>query len=151
MVTRYQLNHLAGGLLGTFISRYNDIEGYWAFGVLYREMQSCGNRVDIDLLACSAIPGTPAALGIARTYGDYLRRAARKLGADVGDLAEAGILVEFGLPPVPAPPWRDMPGDPFRCTVRLVNREGRVALRQASEHCMPADQFPGRRSARYHA
>ena len=150
MFSNYKLKHVASGLLGTFISRYNDHEGYWAFGVIYSELGCGGKRVEIDLLAGSAVPATPASAAVARNYAAYLRRALARLDASPSDLAEAGILIEFGLPPAPAQPWRAMPGDPFRCTVRLVTWDGRVASRQAAEHCMPVDRFPGRRSARWH-
>ncbi|MCD2518719.1 hypothetical protein LQ564_20690 [Massilia sp. G4R7] len=151
MLTKYKLNHVAGGLMGTFISRYNDYQGYWAFGVMVRELRDGGNRVHLDLLAGSAEPAAPAAASAARAYADYLGRALGKLGASPSDLAEAGMLVEFGLPAAaPAQPWRVMAGDPFRCTLRLVGRDGRVASRQASEHCMPVDLFEGRRSAGWH-
>lgn len=150
MISRRKLNHLGAGLLDTFISRYNDYEGYWAFGVMYREAQASANRIDIDLLAATAQPETPAAASVARTYAHYLRRASARLGVELDELASASIVLAFGLPPVPRNPGCYQVGDPFTCTLRLATLDGRTALRQKLAHCKPWDTFGGLRSARYH-
>ena len=80
MLSKRKLRHLAAGLLGTFISRYNDYEGYWAFGVMYREVYSSGNPVTLDLIAKTALPDMPATASVSRTYGNYLREAIAKFG-----------------------------------------------------------------------
>ena len=149
MLSKRKLRHLAAGLLGTFISRYNDYEGYWAFGVMYREVYSSGNPVTLDLIAKTALPDMPATANVSRTYGNYLREAIAKFGDPPEELMEAGVLIEFGLPPPVEQAWHGVTGDPFRCTVRLVNKQGGAATAQALQHCMPYDLFPGIRSARY--
>ena len=151
MISRRKLNHLSAGLLDTFISRYNDYEGYWAFGVLYREAQVSANRIELDLLAGTAQPEAPAGCSVARTYAQYLRQAAAKLGVGLDELESAMIGIEFGLPPVPRDPNLFQVGEPFTCTLRLVTRDGRNASRHKLSHCKPWDAFGGRRSTRYQA
>ena len=149
MISRRKLNHLGAGLLDTFISRYNDYEGYWAFGVMYREAQASANHMQLDLLAATAQPEAPAACSVARTYARYLRQAIARLGVGLEELESASIAIEFGLPPVPRNPNLVQVGDPFTCTFHVVTRDGRKASRQKLAHCMRVDQFRGSRSARY--
>src|ERR1700761_321087 len=43
---RKVLNGILAGFLGTYTSRYSDHEGYWIFGMLFRDL----NELKIDLL-----------------------------------------------------------------------------------------------------
>ncbi|NNG22188.1 hypothetical protein [Telluria aromaticivorans] len=149
MISRRKLNHFSAGLLDTFITRYNDYEGYWAFGVLYREVQASANRMQLDLLAATAQPEAPAACSVARTYARYLHQAIAKLGVRLEELESASMVIEFGLPPVPRNPNLVQVGDPFTCTLHVVTRDGRRATRQKLAQCMRVDEFRGSRSTRY--
>lgn len=48
MPRRAQLLEIASGLLGSFVSRNNDVGGYWALGVLYRQAQEQG-RTQVEV------------------------------------------------------------------------------------------------------
>lgn len=151
MLSRRKLNHTAAGLLGKFISRNNDHEGYWALGALSMEARRLDNRVELDLLQASARPAAPACASLALIWSGHLHAALARHGALAGELAGASITLEFGLVALPMPPWSYPFGDPFRCTVRLASADGRVAERQALGRCFPLDQFRGSRSTRYRA
>ena len=46
-----QLKGIAAGLAGTFISRNNDVDGYWGMGVIYSEVSARGvSAVTFSLL-----------------------------------------------------------------------------------------------------
>jgi len=47
MLPARELRNLAHGLAGTFISRNNDVSGYWGIGMRYREClaAACTTRV----------------------------------------------------------------------------------------------------------
>jgi len=53
---RNRMNHVAAGLLGSFCSRCNSLEGYWALGMLYQEAKEAPYRVTLDLLSRTATP-----------------------------------------------------------------------------------------------
>ena len=57
MAKRKQLKNIAQGLLNSFISRNNDVYGYWGIGKLYALMlDKNSSTVTIDLLEKSIIP-----------------------------------------------------------------------------------------------
>jgi len=52
MAHRIELSNIATGVLGSFVSRHNDIGGYWALGLLDREALSSGRaKTTLELLA----------------------------------------------------------------------------------------------------
>lgn len=56
-MSRQVLKNIAQGLLNSFISRNNDVNGYWGIGKLYTLMLNKSiNKVEIDLLNISISP-----------------------------------------------------------------------------------------------
>jgi hypothetical protein len=149
MLSNYKLKHTTAGLLDKFIGRNNDYEGYWALGVLYAESRAWSLRVELDLLGAVAQPDTPASASLARAWAHHLRQALRRHKLSPDELAHAGFVIEFGLPPVPKRPGHIEYGDPFLCRLRLEATDGRMAERRRMAHCRPADEFRGSRSTRY--
>ncbi|QJE01871.1 hypothetical protein HH212_19125 [Massilia forsythiae] len=72
------MNHVAAGLLDSFYSRCNALDGFWALGMLYREVQEAPYLVTLDLLARTATPAGPGADSIAARYADFLGKALSK-------------------------------------------------------------------------
>ena len=151
MIEKRWLKNIAAGLLDSFVSRNHDFIGYWALGVMYTETLASGKQVDIDLLAASVDPATPAATAAARFWSGYLCVALQRHGATVHDLETATVSVTFGCSPLPQPRHQMCGGDPFACCVRLVSRSGDVADREALGFCFPHLSHDGRRSTRYSA
>lgn len=57
MIRRKQLKNLAYGIAGRFTSRNNDLNGYWALGILYSAAEDAGtNRVRLDIISQTATP-----------------------------------------------------------------------------------------------
>jgi hypothetical protein len=132
------MNHVAAGLLSSFYSRCNELEGFWALGMLYAEVQPAPYRVTLDLLARTATPAGPNAVLIAARYVDFLRHALLKKNLRVEDLTEATVTVQFNTDI----PQRDFQphwiGDAFTCTVRL-RRSDDQAIYTAHGKCLPND------------
>ena len=149
MIPMRKLNHMAAGLLGSFVSRNNDIQGYWALGVLYTDAQGSGKRVELDLLSGSAQPATPVCTGLARGWEHRLRQAISALDISMDDLASATVSVEFDRRDIALGPNDFGIGEPFLCSLRLSSKDGRVSLRTIPGRCRPHDQFFGSRSTRY--
>lgn len=150
MIAKAKFNHTAAGLLGKFISRNNDIDGYWGLGVLYLEARASANRIVLDLREGTAQPPSPVCTGAAHTWALYLRAALARHGLAADALAAATLSIEFGLPVPKRPPYIPH-GDPFGCVVHLRAADGREFIRREIGYCLPWDQFHGSRSTRWPA
>ncbi|SFC16407.1 hypothetical protein [Massilia yuzhufengensis] len=147
MITNHKLHHSAAGLLGSFNSRNNDIDRYWALGVLHTEALPHGNHVELDLLHGRAHPEAPACCSVARNYAAFLRRALAAHGCEPGALAAATLSLAFGLPPAPKPRWDTRFGDPYTCTLTLQAPDGRRVTLEHTGRCAPHEQASATRRA----
>lgn len=136
MASRKRFNHVAAGLLHSFVSRCNDVGGYWALGVLYRAAQNDPKTVELDLLGETAAPACPACVAVARHYAAFLRDAAARQGIAMESLSGAGVVVEFDTSSDKAIYQRGA-GDLFRCTVTIAASTGTLASVHAYGHCLP--------------
>ncbi|WP_426197030.1 hypothetical protein [Massilia sp. DWR3-1-1] len=138
MRIRSRLRHAAAGMLASLLGRNNDIEGYWAPGLLYRELGAPPHTVEIDLLAQAARPPCHCGALLAQRYSLFLRAALAKHQFDWTLLAEATIVFQFKVDSrtadVPGS-WRG--GDPFICSVSLRSLEGHLAAASARSACWP--------------
>jgi hypothetical protein len=133
---RKRMNHVATGLLHSFCSRCNDLDGFWALGMLYEEVQSAPYCVELDLLMQTALPAGYHAGRIAAHYAEYFRRALSKKNLRAEDFTAATVTVQFKavIPSTRFPPhWI---GDPFTCTVRLRSLDDE-AVYTAHGRCLP--------------
>ena len=147
MALRKRMNHVAAGLLGSFNGRDNDLDGFWAIGMLYEELRSAPYRVELDLLTPTATPVGSSAVLIAGRYADFLRHALVKKNLQAQDLLEATVTLQFKADS----PGRYFPphliGDPYTCTVTLRSANDE-AIYTAHGKCMPHDPRLFSRSAR---
>ncbi|HEX8611968.1 MAG TPA: hypothetical protein VF800_11835 [Telluria sp.] len=139
-------NHVAAGLLQSFVSRNNDVGGFWALGVLYREVSASDGGVLLNLLDGAAAPSTPGAAIVASNYAVFLRRALLAKGIGLEELEEASVLVQFNTALADRPVDVQCQGDPFVCTVTLRSVHGKEAVMRAAGRCLRGmpEQFSGR-------
>ena len=136
MGRRRDLRGIVGNLLSSFVSRNNDLDGYWALGLLKAAVEREPTpKISLDLLTASAQPKTTAAEQVAKSYGRWLARELRNHELSVGLLQEANITVEFGSFHGSAPPSQVMRGEPYICAVRIVDDHGKIYQRAASGWC----------------
>ena len=149
MARRKDLNGVAAGLVGTFVSRNNDLEGYWSLGrlrTLADRHQS--KEVVIDILRGTAsLPGRDAA-EVSRTYRGWLLERLAKIGIPTDWVKEAKISLQFGSWEGNAPPPQRTWGDPFVCRVSLVDDQGRTHMAGESGWCAPHNSQRESRSLR---
>lgn len=131
MGTNKKLKHAAAGLACCFVGRNNDVGGYWALGLLYRDAPA-DLVVQLRLTDRSATPSTPATLQVARNYAEFLGRALRRQGVDWVDLARATVEVRFNTPHTGP---RLSCGEPFICIVSLASKTGSVGSASATGYC----------------
>ena len=146
MRRRRALKGVAYGLVETFVSRNNDVSGYWGLGQLYRE--ALGRQissVSIDLLGHSSLGIGPVAQAVQLHYVSRLEHMASNAGVS---LSRAQVVVEFGTFGSNPPPRQHSYGDPFLCIVSLVGSNGRIYTAARTGRCSPHDPETESRSTR---
>ncbi|MEQ1492340.1 MAG: hypothetical protein ABL932_17490 [Terricaulis sp.] len=121
MPRRKELRGAAFGLLGSFVSRNNDVSGYWALGKLRKHVVKANvSTVCVDLLDLSITPPSDDFAAMAKHFQQTLEAQlrARRIPADW--VRSAAVSVEF------------TPGDAFNCAVVIADDKGREHRATAS-------------------
>jgi hypothetical protein len=145
------LKNIAFGMLGSFVGRYNSIEGYWALGRLYREGLGGDGVIRLHLLEGRTEPATPINDAVMKTYLWRLDAMMEKRGLTRADIVAADIVIAFNTSDS-VRAWTGCDsiaqGEPYRCTVTITDR--RHTPHQASHvaRCRPHDPTRESRSAR---
>lgn len=121
MARRRELRGVALGLLGAFISRNNDVGGYWALGKLYRHAKAANVQViRIDLRRSSIEPPSAEFANMLDYFREQLVRQLAARALTTLWLIDAEIAVRFtGQASIAEP------GDVFECLVTLIDDRGR--------------------------
>ncbi len=148
MKLRSRLKHVAAGLLGSFISRYNDVGGHWALGLLYSDVKEPPHYIEFDLLSDSPHPAGACASTVAARYAIFLRAALERQHLEWDALTMAVVTLQFNAKV--ADPTFHYPclGDPVVATVRLESALGHVATVSSIARCYPYRPMLFRRSTR---
>ena len=123
MPRRRELKGVAAAIAQKFVSRYNDIGGYWALGKLYKQAtDASSHQISIDLLEATTDVSSPKLTNVAETYRDYLFTRLDGLGFAHDQVSAARISVYFNVEPTPRQ-MREIHtwGQPFLCRVSLVD------------------------------
>lgn len=151
MPSRRQLNNLACGIAGKFVSRNNDIDGYWALGLLYTVADTAGTKkVHLDLISKKSIPSFKYPDRLVSHYSEYMQHQLAKFKLE-GYVVAATIDIEFNVEPQPHDLLRKSTwGDPFNCCVTLTDDldcQHKCAVRR---WCAQHNPERERRSTRIH-
>lgn len=140
MARTRDLKGIACGIVETFISRNNDVAGYWGIGMFYREALGYSiSTMNFDLIECRPQPDGPVSRAVSSYYSAYL---ASHLGGL--SLLGANVTLEFGTFGSCGEPRYCSYGDPFVCIVSLsaatghtysATRAGRCAPHSSAERC----------------
>jgi hypothetical protein len=148
MKARSRLKHTAAGLLGSLISRNNDVNGYWAPGMLYRDVCTPPHGIELNLLTCSSEPSSEVAKTVMAYYATFLRLAVIKKGFDWDDLERACVKFQFNVEVAKPPAYYPTVGDPFICSVMLHTVQGQMSTVSAIGRCYPYARGRFRQSTR---
>ncbi|WP_139166860.1 hypothetical protein [Chromobacterium sphagni] len=149
MARRKELKSIASGLLGSFISRNNDVGGYWGIGKLCLLAQQYEtNAVRIELLAKSIVP---ASLDLSKLVTGYYFLMQRHLIARailVSWVSCAVIELDF-RPEYPS--GKHVPitirGNLFKITVEIIDDMKKRHLVSSYGYCGPHDSRMESKSA----
>lgn len=149
-VRRRELKVIAGAIAHSFISRNNDVDGWWALGLLCRLAQDRHTaNVTIDLVGPESIaPTHPVIESIRSHYGNVFRDmlAQRELPDELVSLAR--ISIEFGASGYYRTPVYGR-GEPFLCTVSITDDREQDRKVTVLGKCNPHDPMREHRSNRW--
>ena len=122
------LKGIANGLVETFVSRNNDVFGYWGIGQIQREMEGHPHSViELDLLHGQAVPEGPIARKLVAHYSEYLFACLARDGFAISKVTTAKVLIEFGaFGEAKAPDLFSTIGQPFNCKAILGSQSGKT-------------------------
>lgn len=150
MPIRAHLTNIASGLCGSFASRNNDLDGYWAIGKLRSLAEQYGRTaVLLDVLTSSIHPSSSGFAPVLARYRHLLAKLANLSGIRLEEITLARITLDFAPPPWPRiryykPQW----GDQFTLTV-TINADNRAAgIVRHEGYCRPHDSARESRSIR---
>lgn len=97
MPARKRLNGAAAGILGAFVSRNNDIDGYWAVGVVYSEIDDLDlSEVTFRLLEGEVVPDLKCGSVLSGKYREAAIRVLKAHGVNPDEIVRADIVIRFG-------------------------------------------------------
>ena len=148
MARRKELKNIASGLLGSFISRNNDVAGYWGIGQLsLLAHQHSAHTVHIDLLASLISPPSPLFSKLVSGYSHILYRHLSARGIPSSWLSSA--IIELNLNPEPPP--KHVPiatwGSLFKLTVAITDDKSVQHAVSGFGYCAPHSPKKESRSA----
>lgn len=139
MTRRRELKNIASGLLGSFISRNNDVGGYWGIGKLCLLAQkSVTGTVEIGLLSKTISPESVEFSKLIAGYFSFLQEhlAAR----DIPNIFVASAVIELEFAPTDQPK-KQVPiitwGSIFKLSVTIVDDRNKKHTVSAFSYCGP--------------
>jgi hypothetical protein len=149
MPRRKRLKSVANDVLGSFISRNNDLEGYWALGKLYSlALSRSTNTVELDLLSGRLSPDDRQFATMACTYTSNFEKLLRRQNVPRDRVHEAKITVHFNVPVQQGHYPLLTYGKPLDATLDIVDREGTRFSVSKLSWCHPHDPLVESRSGR---
>lgn len=150
MPTRRVLKSIAHDVLGTFLSRNNDLDGYWALGQFYAylERQQLPLVVELDLLQGSVWPDTEAFSRLALAYAKCLGLQLVTRGMPRKRVVAASLRLQFktALRELPQPTGGTR-GAGFRARLEILDDCGHGHVSWRTGCCAPHDPDLERRRA----
>jgi hypothetical protein len=141
MPAKKRLTNIANGLCGSFISRNNDLDGYWAIGKLRSLADQHGQTtVVLDLLTSSTQPSSAQCSDVFERYCRLLATLAKCSRIPFADITVARIALDFAPPPWPRASYYKLQwGDQFTVTV-IIEADGRaMGMARDTGYCRPHD------------
>ncbi len=139
MSRRRKLKDLAVGIATKFISRNNDLRGYWALGILFKDLDKVGGTsISLNLLTGKSTPDLKNANKVAIEFSKYLDQQLKQRGFHKSQVLEAILSIAFDVAPS-----KDhlqvikisARGKPFTCSVKLLDDLGNTHRYTAKGWC----------------
>lgn len=150
MARRRNLKGIASGIASSFVSRNNDIDGYWALGLLCQLAKQLNRScIVIELVGPTQSEPTAALVSqVGTNYSQMLARMLSRQGMESEWVRRAQISIEFGTSGALSAPPLNTWGGPFLCKVSITDDHGRVRSVSLTGRCGPHDPQKESRSTR---
>ena len=137
------LMSVADGTAQAFASRGNDVDGWWALGLLLAECKSADPDYQVDLLSGAATPAhlTQALDDLGPAWARYFAWSVARHGLSPAYVRTALLAVRFDRTQVV---YSHIPNNwdrPFTCTVTILDDRGRSRERVVTGHCSRPTDF----------
>ena len=140
---------VAAGAAQKFISRYNDIRGYWALGILYKAaVDADADSLVLNLRSGISEPSFPESKALAAHYYNYILEQLLARGFSESHVTDAYIELGFNVAPTPRQRVQWTWGEPFLCRVCIVDDLERTRSFAVRGWCGVHDPKREHRSAR---
>ena len=149
MPHRGELKCLADGLIDSFMSRNNDIEGYWALGLLYtRALELQRKAFTLTLLGGESTAGDSLCEALRGKYGAFLSERMSRRGIPHHWIESANLTIHFEHQPATAC-GPVSPGRPFLVELLLTTTFAKSLALERVGYCWPHNPSHETRSTRY--
>ncbi len=139
MPKRRALINIAQGLTGSFISRNNDVNGYWGIGKLYLLMEKNSTfHVTIDIVKKTISPSDDEFTFLIEEYARRLREQIIHRGLKESYVKKAKIEV-FGFPNEPILELGKIAPNRVKCVFTIETDTSKIFTVEAETHCRPHD------------
>ena len=141
MARRKELGSIASGIIGSFNSRNNDIDGYWAIGKLYKLVVQLERKViSIDLKSKIITPSSSEFNYMITFYHNMLTRLLVKHDIPSEWVISVKISAEFEAEfDSNHHYWRSALGKPCNLKCDILDDNGRHHIAYAYNNCRPHD------------
>lgn len=145
-----RLKNIASGLCGSFVSRNNDLYGYWSLGKLRLLAEQRGQKtVLLNLLTSSMQPSNSEFTTILGRYSRLFAKLMKLSHVRAEEVTAASISIDFSPPPWPRPRYIDPEcGDQFILTVTIEAYDRAPGIVHHASYCRPHDPDKESRSTR---
>jgi len=144
------LKGAALGVLGSFVSRNNDVDGYWGIGKLYSHaLRTDAKTIAIDLVGRTITPPSDEFRSMVSRYSEAFLGQCRKRSIPCAWANTVDIRISFNVTPegMLLPP-RYTAGELFDCVIEVTDDLGRAYVGQVLGWCKPHNPAREAKSAR---
>ena len=143
MASRRALLGVADGTASAFANRDNDVDGWWALGLLLAETEPAEPDYSLDLLTGETRPEslTPALDELGPAWARYFGWTLARQGVPSGRVATALLTVHFRRDEAVYAWYPGIWNRPFECTVTILDDRGRRYQRTVAGQCTRLDEF----------
>ena len=148
MAKRKLLNGIAQGLATTFVSRYNNINGYWALGIMYSIASAKSNyTISLDLGQNITVPNNNKLQKLSSKYCDKLRQLLKVNNLNLSFCKHIVIKITFDVPCTKNHLInRFTYGKPYTCIVTIIDDLGKIHEHTVLGWCARHNPFKESRS-----
>jgi len=147
---RRELKNIARGIISSFTSRNNDVNGYWELGKLYKFCEvNHRETIQLDLLNLETEPKSEEFMPLTKMWKSKLDGHLKSRHIPISWISSAIVIAKFNQEYTKEYHyWGAKLGDHCTCICEITSDNGRVYSVTAGTNCTPHNPKKECRSAR---